>query len=105
VNQPLLYDTANQQSPNRYPFVTYQSTMRLPNLVTTHSNVFAMRMSLGYFEYNQLDGQLGREYKSEMGRAERNNGFFIIDRSIPVGFYPGIDLNSDKTVLIRRYFE
>jgi hypothetical protein len=64
-----------------------------------------MRMSLGYFEYNQLDGQLGREYKSEMGRAERNNGFFIIDRTIPVGFYPGVDLNTDKTVLIRRYFE
>lgn len=104
-NQPLLYDTANLQGPNRYPFVTYQPTMRLPNLVTTHSNVFAMRMSLGYFEYNQLDGQLGREYKSEMGRAERNNAFFIIDRSIPVGFYPGIDLNTEKSILIRRYFE
>lgn len=104
-NQPLLYDSSNNQSPNRYPFVTYQPTMRLPNMVTSHSNVFAMRMSLGYFEYNQMDGQLGREYKSEVGRAERSSGFFIIDRSIPVGFYPGIDLNSEKTVLVRRYFE
>lgn len=104
-NQPLLYDSSNNQTPNRFPFVAYQSTMRLPNMVTTHSNVFAMRMSMGYFEYNQMDGQIGREYKSEVGRAERNNGFFIIDRSIPVGYYPGIDMNSEKTILIRRYFE
>lgn len=103
-NRHMFYDSSSLQQPNRYPFVNNQPLMRLPNLVTTHSNVFTVRMTMGYFEYRLSDG-LGIEYKSEVGRAERSNGFFIIDRSIPVGFYPGIDLNAEKTVLVRRYFE
>jgi hypothetical protein len=105
VNQPLLYDSNNNQAPDRYPFAAYQPLMRMPNLVTTHSNVYSMRMAMGYFEFDQVDGQIGREFRSDVGRNERNHSFFIIDRSIPVGFYPGLDLNSEKTILTRRYFE
>jgi hypothetical protein len=36
------------------------------------------------------------------GEAEREKSFYVIDRTVPVGFIPGEDLNTDRAVLLRR---
>ena len=42
---------------------------------------------------------------SDTGNVTRHRGFFIIDRSIPVGFVPGSRLNTDDCILVRRLIE
>ena len=86
---------------SRSPFLNYQRIMRLPNLVTNQSNVFAVWVTVGLFEYDEIDG-IGAEYIGPSGTPERTKSFYIIDRSIPVGFAPGKSYNSDKTILLRR---
>jgi len=75
--------------------------MRLSNLVTDQSNVFAVWITVGLFEYDPVNG-FGREYVNIAGDAERERAFFVIDRTVPVGFIPGEDLNTDQTILLRR---
>lgn len=77
---------------------------RLSNLTTTKSNVYSVRMTLGYFEFDSASG-IGVEYGSEQGRSKRNRAFYLIDRSIPVGFQVGIDNNVEQTILSRRIVE
>jgi hypothetical protein len=36
------------------------------------------------------------------GEKQRERAFYVIDRTIPVGFIPGEDLNTEKTILLRR---
>ena len=75
--------------------------MRLPNLVTDQSNVFAVWVTVGLFEYDPING-FGREYVNASGEEQRERSFYIIDRTVPVGFIPGEDLNTEKTILLRR---
>jgi hypothetical protein len=121
---------------DRNPFFRYQGIERLNNLVTTRSNVYAVWITVGYFEvepaakmlarvnpgwnatqiqtYIQaaqargvyLDGYtLGRELGTDTGQIERHRAFYIFDRTIPVGFQRGQDLNVDKAILINRVLE
>jgi hypothetical protein len=83
------------------PFVNYQRQMRLFNLTTNQSNVFAVWLTVGLFEYDEING-IGAEYIGSNGSPERTRSFYIIDRSIPVGFAPGKSYNSEKTILLRR---
>jgi hypothetical protein len=98
------------------PYFRYQGIQRLGNLVTTRSNVFAVWITVGYFEalpagagYDPKvypDGyQLGQELGSDTGDITRHRAFYIFDRSIPVGFQRGQDINQDKALLLRRYIE
>jgi hypothetical protein len=118
----------------------YQPMTRLGNLVTEHSNVYAVWITVGYFEvekapdwnsdenkvqermggdgaanspatvaaqalYNRVypDGyMLGKELGSDTGDIKRPRGFYIIDRTEPVGFRPGEDLNVEKMIRLRR---
>jgi len=48
---------------------------------------------------------LGSEYGESTGEARRYEAMFIIDRSIPVGFVPGQDLNARDTVIFERYYQ
>jgi len=91
---------------NRNSFMRYQTLMRMPNLVSDNSQVFLVRLTLGFFEVdaNNVDS-LGAEYGESTGEARRHNAMFIIDRSIPVGFVPGMDLNSRNTVIFERYYQ
>ena len=82
-------------------FTRYQRAMRLSNLVTDQSNVFAMWVTVALFEYDPVTG-FGKEYVNTAGEPERERAFYIIDRTIPVGFLPGEDLNSDRSVLLKR---
>ncbi|QDU58268.1 hypothetical protein Pan181_45010 [Aeoliella mucimassa] len=110
---------------------------RLDNLTTNRSGVFAVWVTVGYFEVlpapnwnedqdnvqeqfmNQAGGnldraqalykkvypqgyQLGKELGSDTGDLERHRGFYIIDRTRPVAFKPGEDVNVEKAILLRR---
>jgi hypothetical protein len=45
---------------------------------------------------------LGRELGLDTGDVRQHRMFAIVDRSIPVGFQPGKDLNVDKAILLKR---
>jgi hypothetical protein len=106
---------------SRNPFFRYQGLQRLGNLVTTRSNVFAVWITVGYFEVqpavrpdltaDQLraiypDGyMLGQEAGADRGDIKRHRAFYIFDRSIPMGFQRGMDLNVQKGILLKRYIE
>ena len=126
-NRPLFqFDSAlpgtigSYNDPNRNPFFRYQGLQRLGNLVTTRSNVYAVWITVGYFEVTPWptgrvrrhadavhpDGyQLGRELGSDTGDIERHRAFYIFDRTMPVGFQRGQDLNVDKAILMSRFIE
>jgi hypothetical protein len=114
---------------DRNPSFYYQGLQRLSNMVTTRSNVFAVWITVGYFEVQpapttgkkhatgtawtaaeyQLvypDGyQLGAELGIDTGQLVRHRAFYIIDRTLPVGFQRGKDLNTDKAILVNRFIE
>ncbi|MEE8452123.1 MAG: hypothetical protein V3R99_09420 [Thermoguttaceae bacterium] len=117
ANVPNVDDYRNTE---RNPYFRYQGIQRLGNLTTTRSNVYAIWITVGYFEVSPWerngrpvgvdtehpDGyQLGQELGLDMGEVERHRAFYIIDRSIPVGFQRGQDLNVEKTILLRRFIE
>ena len=84
---------------------------RLGNLVTTRSSVFAVWITVGYFEVD-ADGALrvdssndGVEWGRSTGESVRNRGFFLVDRSIPVAFEPGKNHNVDRAVLVKSLIE
>lgn len=87
----------------RNPYMRYQTVMRMPNLVSNNSQVFLIRMTIGFFEVDSATQSLGREYNAETGNSERFHGTFVIDRSIPVGFSPGEDLNARDVVVFESY--
>ncbi|MBA3481364.1 MAG: hypothetical protein H0T51_06070, partial [Pirellulales bacterium] len=120
----------------RNPFFRKQPTTRLPNLVTTRSNVYAVWVTIGFFEVedagqNQAafqaahsalgmsgpqitamfkrvypDGyMLGNEDGIDTGEIRRMRGFYIIDRTIPAGFEPGVDHNAENVIRLRRRIE
>ncbi|SMP76783.1 hypothetical protein SAMN06265222_1223 [Neorhodopirellula lusitana] len=94
------------QDRHRSPFLKYQTLMRMPNLVSDNSQTFLVRMTLGFFEVDATNtSNLGAEYNEEKGENRRYNAMFIIDRSIPVGFIPGRDVNARDTVVFERYFQ
>ena len=105
-DKPLFADTAaySASAIPRSPFRDYQHVARLANLVTTRSNVFAVRVTLGFFEFNPATG-LGREYGEDEGRVKRHKAFYVMDRSIPVGYIPGEDLNTNDCIIVRRIIE
>jgi hypothetical protein len=102
--------------PLRSAAFRYQELTRLSNLVTTRSNVYAIWVTVGYFEVQPApagydpnvypDGfVLGQELGIDTGEVQRHRGFYIIDRTIPVAFQRGDDFNTDKAVLLRRFIE
>jgi hypothetical protein len=101
------------QDIHRNPYFRYLPLQKLGNLVTTQSNCFAVWITIGYFEVEPVpvdpahpDGYtLGQEVGADSGEITRHRAFFIIDRSVPVGFLPGSRLNTDDCVLVRRLIE
>ena len=98
---------------NRNPYFRYQAIQKLGNVFCPHSNVFAVWITVGYFEVSQHavdaghpDGfELGQELGSDTGDIVRHRAFYMIDRSIPVGFIRGQDINSSHAVLVNRFIE
>ncbi|MCM2371757.1 hypothetical protein [Aporhodopirellula aestuarii] len=103
---PPLVASGAQMDRQRNAFMRYQTLMRMPNLVADNSQVFLIRLTLGFFEVDASNtNNLGREYGESTGKARRYQAMFIVDRSIPVGFVPGQDLNARDTVVFERYFQ
>jgi hypothetical protein len=112
-----LFSLDNTGSPavhtDQNAYFRYQALQKLGGNVTTHSNVFAVWVTVGYFEVEPgpVDGlhpdgfYLKRELGIDNGTQERHRVFAIIDRSIPVGFRRGQNLNSDRTILVERIIE
>jgi hypothetical protein len=117
ADRPLFEETTANAYDNaaRNPYFRYEGIQRLANLTTTRSNVYAVWITVGYFEVSPApmvdvtrwpDGfQLGRELGSDTGEIERHRAFYIFDRSLPVGFQRGQDLNVEKAILLNRYIE
>jgi hypothetical protein len=135
-----------QVDAERNPYFFYQPLTRMGNMVTTRSGVFAVWVTVGYFEvepaplwtnpdgsantevrarfggdtgdeaallrarelYDRVypDGmQLGREMGIDTGNARRHRAFYIVDRTLPVAFKPGSDLNVEQMIRLRRRIE
>ena len=102
-------------------YFRYKDLMKLGNSVTSQSNVFAVWVTVGYFEIEPNIGpngeafaadaahpdgyRYGIELGSDVGKVTRNRAFYIIDRSIPVAFENGVNHNVDKAILVRRHLE
>ena len=116
-NTPLFQYNNNTDAAvntDRNPYFRYQGIQRLGNLVTTRSNVYAVWITVGYFEVEPAPGDLtrwpdgyalARELGMDTGEIERHRAFYIFDRSIPVAFQRGQDLNIDKAILVDRFIE
>ena len=96
--------TDNYCNTNRNPYFRYEGLQRLGNLVTTRSNVYAIWITVGYF---QVDGSglLQNELGTDTGEINRHRAFYIFDRSIPVGFTQGEDHNVEDAILVKRFIE
>jgi hypothetical protein len=77
----------------RNPMHRFYTANRLANTVTIRSNVFAVWITLRTSVANDPDS------------VKFHRAFAIIDRSIPVGFLPGKDLNARDTVRLWRVIE
>lgn len=93
--------------------IRFQTQTKLANLLTTNSNCFAVWITEGYFEAEPVnvddahpDGyRVGQELGLDEGNLKRHRAFYIIDRSIPVGYEPGRIHNVDKCIQLRRFIE
>jgi hypothetical protein len=84
-----------------HPAFRYQTLCRLTNQITVRSNVFAVWVTIGYSTTSSGFNEAGLD----TGDIRRHRGFFIYDRSIPVGFVPGQDLNVRDGILLRRIIQ
>jgi hypothetical protein len=119
----------------RNPYFRYSPISRLSSLTTTRSNVFAVWVTIGFFEVEEInsghtdilaryggslaaassnalfhqvypDGYLiGKEAGIDTGETVRYREFAIIDRTIPVGFEPGANHNARETIRLQRKIE
>jgi hypothetical protein len=86
-----------------HSFFRYQTVSRMANLVTVRSNVFAVWVTIGYS--TDPSPTNFTEAGIDTGEIRRHRGFYIFDRSIPVGFDPGQDLNVRDAILLRRIIQ
>jgi hypothetical protein len=106
----------------RNPYFRFQELSRIENLVTTRSNVYAIWVTMGYFEVEpnvvppppgnvvydaaHPDGyRLKQELGADTGEITRHRAFYIYDRTIPVGYQRGKDLNIENGILLKRMIE
>ena len=85
----------------------YQTLNRLQNLVTVRSNVYAVWITVGYFDWVDANNNGRKEYSelTEIVPQKRNRGFYIFDRSIPVAYERGEDHNVRDGILLRRVIQ
>jgi hypothetical protein len=86
-------DTASVLPVQSNPLHAIYTATRLANTVTTRSNVFAIWITLREQVSNDPDS------------VRYHRGFYIVDRSIPVGFEEGKDHNAWDCVRLRRILE
>jgi hypothetical protein len=87
---------------DRHAWSRYQTMLNVSNRVTTRSNVYAVWVTIGYFDPNSPTIQTDQ---NEVSPVQRNRGFFIIDRSIPVAYEQGKNQNVRDTIRLRRIIQ
>jgi hypothetical protein len=114
--------TRQYNNDQRNPYFRYQDLQRLGNLTTTRSNVFAVWITVGYFQVQKApalagglaacqqfiypDGyQIIGELGADTNEVKRHRAFFIFDRSIPMGYQRGHDNNVTNGILLSRMIE
>ena len=75
---------------------------RLAELATDQSNLFAVWITVGNFEVDIDTLTVGDELGADRGEAVRTRGFYIIDRSQPVMYEPGVWNNARNAVVYER---
>lgn len=76
-------------------YFRYEMGTRMANMVTTRSNVYAVWITIGYFD----------AAGNEIQPVRRSRGFYIFDRSVPVGYETGKDHNVRDAILLRRIIQ
>ena len=116
IQQPLfetypLLETAaggshdNARDATRNAYFYYQGIQRMGNLITTRSNVYAIWITVGFFEFDPVTGNRLGEVGFDTGEIDRHRAFYMFDRSIPVACEPGKNHNVDQAIVLRRYLE
>ena len=106
-NSEPLFDfngTNPANNSNRSAYFRNAQRQRLGNLVTTKSSVFAIWITVAYFEVDE-EGRVGAEVGSDTGDIVRNRGFYVFDRSIPMAFEPGKNHNVERGILVQSIIE
>ena len=110
----------------------FDPLIRASSQTTTRSEVYAIWVTVGLFEvvdvtddntgipttidslnaggadvtrYPADNFRIVREYGSTSGDVTRHRGFYIFDRSIPVGYESGADHNIEDAILVERFIE
>jgi hypothetical protein len=103
----------------RNTWFAYEPLIRAATNTTVRSEVYAIWVTMGFFEVQEATGmfpgttvkmypdgyRLLREHGSQTGDIRRHKAFYIFDRSIPVGYLPGEDLNVAEGILVERLVE
>lgn len=72
--------------------------------VYTFDTVDAIQRDLFFSVYPE-GWTLGQELDLDTGQNRRHRGFYVVDRTRPVAFRPGEDVNVSDTILLRRRIE
>jgi hypothetical protein len=83
----------------RNVYFRYRTLSDLVERTTTRSNVFAVWVTVGYFDVTNPAAPV------EVSPIVRNRGFYIFDRSIPVAYERGQDHNVRDAILLRRIIQ
>ena len=116
--------TANPQlafDPTLSSWFRFEPFIRAASNATSRSEMYAIWVTVGLFEVESVGGtgvefnnstvqypdgyKLLREYGSTAGEVTRRRGFYLFDRSIPVGFESGADHNIQDAILVERFVE
>jgi hypothetical protein len=95
VGKVFIEPKANVTPPRaESEFLRYATAIRLSNVATTRSSVFAVWITLKTTDSSP--GASGPSYRRL---------FAIVDRSIPVGYSRGETLNSRDTIRLQRFLD
>ncbi len=85
-NPPLRLFESSKNTTATHPYQRYELLTKIYNNVTTRSNVFAVWVTIGFFDYDPVKGQIGAEIGRSEGRNVRHRLFAVVDRSNALAF-------------------